>query len=548
LGVGGIALANITVGNGGTVVINAAALLGNSTDAARAGAITQVAAGTRIDTGTGTVTLIARDNGIGRDIPLEIVASTIAATTNSVASSKAAGQTDASININASGNASFAATTTTAGTNIGTISLSSSGVLRLHGDVKTDDGSITLTAPDTIQQTAGKISTTGTLTLSSSSSAQLGGTGNSIGTLVLVPGQDLIVDGDLTTASPINFDGGDVLEGILGGHGKINTSVNITNKGNLAPGNSPGILGSGSVTWSGGSRFSVEVSGPIAGTGYDQLQVTGTVDLGNAIFSASDPTLTYAPAGGAKHFIILNDGADAITNTFNGLAEGATVTINGINYTISYVGNGDGGGVGNDVVLIAPGVPTPPPTATPLVNGAGIQRSMVQSIVVGFSESVNFPDGLAAAFNLNRYKNGSAGTIGLTFNPASGPASSVTITFNNTGTISLDPASSVPDGTYQLNIVAEKISGTGGTLDGNKNGIAQGSPTDDIGFQFHRLFGDSNGSGNVDGTDFVDFRGVFGLPLSGAPQFNYFGAGAGNVGGNEFSEFRKRFGLNGYLP
>lgn len=564
--VGGIAVGNITVGNGGTVILNANGQLGfGTTDAKRAGAIVQLLAGTKIDTGVGTVILTAKDNSIGGFgtfngaaklySPLEIVASTITASTNSTptlppASTNAGdAQKQADINIIATGAASFSATTTTAGTNIGTITLSASGSMGLHGNVKTDDGPITLSTPGSINQTAGAITTLGKLSLNYAGRATLATKGNDVGDLAIPELQDLRVNGDLKSGTVITIAGG-TLSGNNGGVGRV-SAVKITEssgavEGKLTPGNSPGILATGDVMWSGGSRFGCEISGGTAGTGYDQLQVTGTVDIGNASLDATDPTLSYTPAPGAKHFIILNDGIDPINNKFKGLLEGATVSIGSTNYTISYVGNGDGGAIGNDVVLIAPGMATPPPTLTsaPLVNSVvGIQRSIVNSLKVSFSEAVNFPSGLAAAFKLNGYFN-SVGTVGLVFNPPAGPASDVTITFNNTGSLVVDPVTnSLPDGKYELTIVADKISGAGGTFDGNGNMTSDGSPTDDVSFKFHRLFGDGNGSGNVDGDDFALFRGVFGVA---GPTFDF--NGNGNVGGEDFAEFRKRFGLGGYLP
>ena len=54
------------------------------------------------------------------------------------------------------------------------------------------------------------------------------------------------------------------------------------------------------------------------------------------------------PVAGNVFTIIANDGADAVVGTFAGLAEGATITLNGVTLVISYVG-----GTGNDVVLTA---------------------------------------------------------------------------------------------------------------------------------------------------------------------------------------------------
>jgi invasion protein IalB len=64
----------------------------------------------------------------------------------------------------------------------------------------------------------------------------------------------------------------------------------------------------------------------------------------------------YAPGAGDTVTIIDNDGADAVTGTFAGLAEGALLLVDGVGWRVSYTG-----GDGNDVTLSArltPGAPT----------------------------------------------------------------------------------------------------------------------------------------------------------------------------------------------
>ena len=65
--------------------------------------------------------------------------------------------------------------------------------------------------------------------------------------------------------------------------------------------------------------------------------------LGNATLSA---TLGFPSAIGNSFTIIDNDGADTVSSTFSGLAEGATLGIGGAQFQISYAGDS-----GNDVVL-----------------------------------------------------------------------------------------------------------------------------------------------------------------------------------------------------
>jgi len=207
------------------------------------------------------------------------------------------------------------------------------------------------------------------------------------------------------------------------------------------------------------------------------------------------------------------------------------------------------GGDGTDIGAFE--VPGPPTVVSVLTNGVGPgQHSMVTSIVVTFSANVTIANP-AAAFNLFLYEKGAGGitgSVGLTV--SSVVNNSVTITFNGSGTVGIDPGGSLQDGRYRLTIVATEVVGAAGFLDGNGNGKYDPlDPNNDNNLSTTwRLFGDANGSGNVDSTDFALFRTKFGLPLTGAPEFNYFGDAVGNVGGSQFAEFRKRFGLSGYAP
>jgi hypothetical protein len=181
-----------------------------------------------------------------------------------------------------------------------------------------------------------------------------------------------------------------------------------------------------------------------------------------------------------------------------------------------------------------------PPTVTSIVINDGTpQRSLVTSLKVSFSEAVDFPSGVTAAFTVERTSGGPLGQVGLSFNPSSGPASDVTITFNNTGAVGVDPGNSLSDGRYLLTIVADKITGSGGSLDGDNDGVAEGYPTDNKTMLFHRLFGDADGNATVNSSDFGVFRTFFGL---GASIFDFTADGSTNS--NDFAEFRKRFGLS----
>ncbi|MDM7947890.1 MAG: autotransporter-associated beta strand repeat-containing protein [Oceanibaculum nanhaiense] len=208
---------------------------------------------------------------------------------------------------------------------------------------------VTITMANVITGT-GSLSKTGTGTLT------LSGANTYTGTTMISAGT-LAVTGSLASASTVTVASG----GTLGGTGTVAGTVTVQSGGTIAAGSSPGTLKTGDLTLLAGGTASFELDGTTAGTQYDQIDVTGTVDLGGATLSLD---LGYTPTAGDTYVIIENDGVDAITGTFNGLAEGATLTRDGQQFTISYTG-----GDGNDVLLTysgaAPVPTTPPPPPDP---------------------------------------------------------------------------------------------------------------------------------------------------------------------------------------
>jgi hypothetical protein len=105
-----------------------------------------------------------------------------------------------------------------------------------------------------------------------------------------------------------------------------------------------GSLRSGSLELGAASVLLLDIAAGTAGSGYDQIQVTGTVTIPTAFLLLRSAFLL--PPDGV-FTIIQNDGADPVVGTFDGLPEGATVTApSGATFVISYAG-----GDGNDVEL-----------------------------------------------------------------------------------------------------------------------------------------------------------------------------------------------------
>ena len=127
---------------------------------------------------------------------------------------------------------------------------------------------------------------------------------------------------------------------------------------------------------------------PAAGVAYDQLNVTGNVNLvGSPVLSLN---LNFQPTvRGITYTIINNDGSDAVVGTFNGLAEGSYITANNVSYQISYRG-----GDGNDVTLTCVGIVTSNVlTSSDIDNltkyGQPVTFTSVVSPPVGYSGNVS---------------------------------------------------------------------------------------------------------------------------------------------------------------
>lgn len=197
---------------------------------------------------------------------------------------------------------------------------------------------------------------TGTLTLSGANT-YTGSTGVTAGTLLVT---NTTGSGTGTGSVTVNNSGTTLAGGTTNGAGGISGPVNINPSANLSPGTSgngagtTAILNTGALTLVTASNFNVDLNGTTAGTGYDRLNVTGTVNVSGSNLAV---TVGGALTLGDKFFITLNDGTDLVSGTF---AQGVTVTANnGYTFLIDYLDNGDAGTLGNDISLTLTAIPEP---------------------------------------------------------------------------------------------------------------------------------------------------------------------------------------------
>lgn len=192
---------------------------------------------------------------------------------------------------------------------------------------------------------SGVITGSGSLTKQGAGTLTLAESNTYSGTTVLADGT-LLING----TQPLNT----LLlnSGTLGGTGIVGQII-ASGPGSktINPGNGFGILTTSNLVFNTLTRLALDLNGAVPGVNHDQLNVRGTLALGNSqLLLLTGSGL----ASGQILRIIQNDGSDPISGTFNGLPEGATlIASNGLILHITYHG-----GDGNDVELR---VTNPPP-------------------------------------------------------------------------------------------------------------------------------------------------------------------------------------------
>jgi fibronectin-binding autotransporter adhesin len=148
----------------------------------------------------------------------------------------------------------------------------------------------------------------------------------------------------------------------LGGMGTVTCGLSLPSGATLAPGDPVGTLtltnnASGLVFASGSTNF-VRIAGVPEGK-YGELKVsTGPVTLGGATLAIEAMAFKRGPAR-TLVWLVNKESAGAVSGTFSGLAEGATVMVGDVPCVITYQANYPAGFTGgNDVALNVPPMPS----------------------------------------------------------------------------------------------------------------------------------------------------------------------------------------------
>jgi Ca2+-binding RTX toxin-like protein len=238
------------------------------------------------------------------------------------------------------------------------------------------------------------------------------------------------------TTGSLNTDGGDLTlaPGSSAGVGVAHDGVDV-------------ILGpSGLLAFAAGSDLSIAINGPVGDTQYDQLNVAGQVKLSGVDLVLSG---SYSPSATDSFLIVNNDGIDPIIGTFNGLAEGATVNVNGVAKRITYVG-----GTGNDVVLHSPptGISAGLSGNQLVVTGTGLSDVIIVDQLGAPGSEVRVLDNASVVFTAassavaSAFVNAAAGDDTVTIDPSFGARPTVLLGFEGNDALNGGPGNDYLDG------------------------------------------------------------------------------------------------------
>ncbi len=179
--------------------------------------------------------------------------------------------------------------------------------------------------------------------------------------ILLSSGSRLRGAGTVTAPVTLFFDNVVESAGTLGSLALSNSGYQ-RNTVNPAGPSGTAVLSTAGLSIPGNNTLSMELNGADPGNGYDQVSVTGTVNIDGTSLQLS---LGYLPVIGTVFTLIDNDGTDPVTGTFGGLTQGSLLPVGSETFQISYTG-----GTGNDVTLTAlTGAPVGTETTVGLFSG-----------------------------------------------------------------------------------------------------------------------------------------------------------------------------------
>jgi autotransporter-associated beta strand protein len=254
------------------------------------------------------------------------------------------------------------------------------------GNLSNTNGAASLTKVGSNTQTLSGVNTYSGATTISGGKLIIAGTGSINNTSGITIGAgEFVYNSTTPLTQAISFSGAG---GALSGSGVIASALTVNAGNTLSPGNSPGVLSTGSQTWNGGGNYNwqvVDANGAL-GVGYDSVNITGGLDLsslslGNTFninlwsLSGTAPDTN----GNAVNFLNTSSYSWTLVSTSLGITGFAsslfTINTDAANGTSGFA-NMLGSGVfsvemsGNDLNLVFTGSAIPEPSSYATLCGA----------------------------------------------------------------------------------------------------------------------------------------------------------------------------------
>jgi hypothetical protein len=287
--------------------------------------------------------------------------------------------------------------------------------------------------------------TTGTLEIGDANSGTI--------SFTAVIGRPALTNVNLISGGSINFGSALVSGSINTANGNLSLTPGATGSVGVANTVADANLGNtgtvGTLSFASGTDLAIAINGTAAGSGYQQLTLSGNANLANVDLKLSG---TYKPVTGDKFTIVNNTLSSGVTSgTFNGLPEGTVFNpLGNLNADLHITYKGVGG-TGNDVILtainLAPTLNAISDPATILEN-AGLQTINLGGIAAGGTQAQTL-------------------TITATSDNPTLVASPITVNYtsaNPTGSLSYTPASG-QFGTAVITVTLKDDGGVAGSMD-----------------------------------------------------------------------------------
>ena len=247
----------------------------------------------------------------------------------------------------------------------------------------------------------------------------------------------------------------------------------------------------------------------------------GFTDAWGGAWSA---TVDYGDGSGPQPLALNSDRTFALSHLYTA-APGS--------YTVAVTVVSDIGGTATATLPVT--VAAPVGVASVQVDAGTGQRSMVTSLTISFGGLVTLPTDAASAFTLV----GPGGAVALVVDTSGSTATQTVVRLTFTGADII--AGSLIDGRYTLTVFGARLADPNAApIDGDGDGLAGGNSATGL----HRLYGDVNGDGAVNGFDYNRFRQAYGSTtgsIAYRADLDFNGDGA--INGFDYNRFRIRYGI-----